>query len=159
MSYVPLRHPAPDNPDLAGLPEDAYERLVPLADLIKASHLEGYHQSECGCTKPICWTREHHGDPSTEEVLGWLAAKGLLDINAAEQFASDGTPAPAKSDPLTDYAVELMRAAARNVDAMTIEDCATDELGRELTTKEVEKVQDVVHNSQVVVLLPPGPES
>ncbi len=79
VSYVPFR----DNPDLDRLPDDTYDQLVPLGDLIEASHLEGYHQSECGCTESTCWTREHHGLPSTEEVLGWLVAKGLLDLDAA----------------------------------------------------------------------------
>jgi hypothetical protein len=46
-----------------------------------------YHQEACGCTAPTCWTREHHGTPSTEEVLGWLVAKGLLDLAEAEAAA------------------------------------------------------------------------
>lgn len=81
MSYVPFR----DNEDLAGLPDDAYDRLVPLGDLIEASHNEGYHQSECNCRQPTCNTRENHwATPSTEEVLGWLVAKGALTLNIAD---------------------------------------------------------------------------
>lgn len=86
MSYVPFREGRPDNPDFVGLPEDAYDRLVPLGDLIEASHLEGYHQSECGCAEPTCWTRENHGRPSTEEVLGWLVAKGLLNLDDVDHL-------------------------------------------------------------------------
>ena len=81
MSY----HAFGDNEDLNSLPDDAYERLVPLGNLIEASHLEGYHQEACGCREETCWTRENHGRPSTEEVLGWLVAKGLLDLGRAEE--------------------------------------------------------------------------
>lgn len=93
MSYVPFRPGEPDNKDLAGLPADAYDRLLPLGDLIEASHLEGFHWSECNCKLPTCYTRENHGRPSTEEVLGWLVAKDLLNLDrvaevvAAEQAA------------------------------------------------------------------------
>ena len=83
MSY----HAFGDNPDLNGLEPDTYERLVPLGNLIEASHVEGHHQEACGCTEPTCWTRENHGWPSTEEVLGWLVAKGLLDLDRAEAAA------------------------------------------------------------------------
>lgn len=155
MSYVPLRYPIPDNPDLTGLPEDIYERLVPLGDLIEASHLEGYHQSECGCTKPTCWTREHHyGPPSTEEVLGWLVAKGLLNLNAASRIASGPKAGP---DPLAAYAETLIRNAATNVDAMTVQDLDTEELGRKLTDTEVDQVLDLIRQADVVVVMPPAP--
>ncbi len=106
-----------DNEDLNGLPDDAYERLVPLGNLIEASHLEGYHQEACGCTAETCWTREHHGYPSTEEVLGWLVANDLLDLDRAEAMVagSDTTPDyPNGSDePAADVpAVRCLRTGA-----------------------------------------------
>ncbi|ANZ35306.1 hypothetical protein BBK82_03625 [Lentzea guizhouensis] len=91
MSYVPLRKGHPDNPDLVGLPDDAYDRLVPLGDLIEASHNEGYHQSECNCRETNCNTRKHHwATPSVEEVLGWLIAKGALTFDAVDHLVRVG---------------------------------------------------------------------
>jgi hypothetical protein len=94
MSYVPLRDGAPDNPDLANLPADAYDRLVPLGELIDFSHAEAYHQSECNCRETTCNTREQHWvNPSTEEILGWLVAKGLLTLDAIDEAAKTGRAA------------------------------------------------------------------
>lgn len=90
MSY----HAFGDNEDLANLPDDAYERLVPLGNLIEASH-----QEACGCTESTCWTREHHGRPSTEEVLGWLVAKGLMTLAGAEAVGRGGPRIWRQGDP------------------------------------------------------------
>jgi hypothetical protein len=81
VSYLPFR----DNQDLAGLPDDAYDQLLFLGDLIDASHATGLHEDLCNCTKPDCKTLDQVSAmprPSTEEVLGWLVAKGLLPLNA-----------------------------------------------------------------------------
>ncbi len=91
MSYVPLRDGAPDNPDLANLPAGTYDRLVPLGDLIEASHNEGYHQSECNCREATCNVRENHwATPSVEEVLGWLVAKGALSLEVVDHLVRVG---------------------------------------------------------------------
>lgn len=109
MSY----HAFGDNPDLNGLEPDTYERLVPLGSLIEQSHLEGHHQEACGCIESTCWTREHHGWPSTEEVLGWLVAKGLLDLAAAEALVAgpDAKPdyPPCSDEPADVPAVRCVR--------------------------------------------------
>jgi hypothetical protein len=111
VSYDPVR----DNGDLAGLPADAYPRLEAIASLIHQSHWRGEHADQCGCgdstitgsrcmvlNSVVAWST-----PSTEEVLGWLAARGLLDLAAATAYAereyerracSDKTAKEATSD-------------------------------------------------------------
>jgi len=83
VSYVPFR----DNTDLDHLPAGTYLRLVPLVDQIERSSALGNHADQCGCTDPACESlaKYLHGwaRPSTEEILGWLVAKGLLDLDAA----------------------------------------------------------------------------
>lgn len=85
MSYVPFR----DNPDLAGLPEGTFDRLVPLADLIEESHGRGIHEDDCACTNPNCPILERAMirimPPPAEVVMGWLVAKGLLNLDAAHK--------------------------------------------------------------------------
>jgi len=92
MSYLPFR----DNEDLASLPDDAYDRLLPLGDLIEASHATGLHEDLCNCIRPDCKTRDQVSAgprPSTEEVLGWLVAKGLLTLDAIDEAAKAGRAA------------------------------------------------------------------
>jgi hypothetical protein len=83
VSYVPFR----DNPDLEDLPAGTYLRLVPLAEQIERSSAIGNHGDQCGCTDPACTVLRkylHGWAPTTvAEALGWLVAKGLLDLDAA----------------------------------------------------------------------------
>ncbi|GAA1281753.1 hypothetical protein [Saccharothrix xinjiangensis] len=156
MSHIFFR----DSPDLAGLPEDAYDRLAPLGDLIDQSHGRSYHQNECGlfCVDPECRILREAllaPSPSTEDILGYLVAKDLLDLDAVEGFLNGGPqPALDPDDPLTDYAKALIHRLGCDVEPMVIEDRARDELGRELTPAEVDRVTALIRRAEITITLP-----
>lgn len=76
MSYIPHR----DNPDLHGLTPAGVADVETLVEIVDLSSAAAYHRSECGCYQLTCPTRERAPFAGREEVVGWLAAQGYLDV-------------------------------------------------------------------------------
>lgn len=93
MSYIPFR----DNPDLAGIPEQAAAELEVLSEQIDQSSAIGNHQDACGCDNPKCDNLLDNlacHQAQSNEVVGWLFAKGWL---AAPDEVVSAVPDPARA--------------------------------------------------------------
>lgn len=83
MSYIPFR----DNPDLAGVGGITQAALEQLSEHIDESATRGLHVDQCNCDRgEDCPSYAYGYQGGTEEVLGWLVGKGLLDGNAVVQW-------------------------------------------------------------------------
>jgi hypothetical protein len=129
MSYVWFR----DNPDLAGISEQAAAELEVLSEQIDKSSAIGNHRDACGCDDPKCVILECNlacDTAETSEVVGWLFAKGWL---AAPEEVVSAVPDPASAQLRT----EIVQAVAK-----VLEDIVDQDEALEVVDKAVMPVVD-----------------